>query len=72
MIRCFFKNSNKLEVITDLGIFEANEDKKNKVVWLDMFLPTKEEIGFVEKTFGIDFPNKQESEEIETSSRYWE
>ncbi len=72
MIRCFFRNSNKLEVITDLEAFEANEDKKSKVVWLDMLMPTKEEIHFVESTFGIDFPNKQESEEIETSSRYWE
>jgi len=72
MIRCFFKNSNKLEVITDLSEFEDNEDKKSKVVWLDMLLPTSEEIVFVEKTFGIDFPTKQESEEIEISSRYWE
>ena len=72
MIRCFFRNSNKLEVITDLEAFEANEDKKSKVVWLDMLHPTHEEISFVENTFGIDFPTKQESEEIETSSRYWE
>jgi magnesium transporter len=72
MIRCFFKNSNKLEVITDLNAFESNEDKINKVVWLDMLHPSLEEIRFVESTFGIDFPTKQESEEIETSSRYWE
>ena len=72
MIRCFFRNSNKPEVITDLEAFEANEDKKSKVVWLDMLHPTSEEISFVENTFGIDFPTKQESEEIETSSRYWE
>ena len=72
MIRCFFRNSNKLEVITDLSEFDDNEDKKSKVVWLDMLLPTSEEIVFVEKTFGIDFPTKQESEEIEISSRYWE
>ena len=72
MIRCFFRNSNKLEVITDLEAFEANEDKKSKVVWLDMLHPTSEEMSIVENTFGIDFPTKQESEEIETSSRYWE
>lgn len=72
MIRCFFRNSNKLEVITDLSEFDDNEDKKSKVVWLDMLLPTSEEIVFVEKIFGIDFPTKQESEEIEISSRYWE
>lgn len=72
MIRCFFKNSNKLEVVTDLSEFDGDEDKKSKVVWLDMLLPTSDEITFVEKTFGIDFPTKQESEEIEISSRYWE
>ncbi|WP_333805189.1 magnesium/cobalt transporter CorA [Sulfurospirillum sp.] len=72
MIRCFFKNSNKLEVVTDFSEFGYDEDKKSKVVWLDMLLPTTEEIAFVEKTFGIDFPTKQESEEIEISSRYWE
>ncbi|MBN1839811.1 MAG: magnesium/cobalt transporter CorA [Campylobacterales bacterium] len=72
MIRCFFKNSNKLEVITDFNDFYENEDKKDKVVWLDMLLPTHTEISFVEETFGIDFPTKQESEEIEISSRYWE
>ena len=72
MIRCFFRNSNKLEVITDLEAFEVNEDKKSKVVWLDMLLPTREEITFVENTFGIDSPTKQETEEIEISSRYWE
>ena len=72
MIRCFFKNSNRLEVVTDLSEFEEDEDKKSKVVWLDMLLPTPKEIAFVESTFGIDFPTKQESEEIEISSRYWE
>lgn len=72
MIRCFFKNSNKLQVITDLDSFHANESAKSEVVWLDMFLPTREEISFVEENFAIKFPTKQESEEIEISSRYWE
>ncbi|MDD3324769.1 MAG: magnesium/cobalt transporter CorA [Sulfurospirillaceae bacterium] len=72
MIKCFIKNGNKLDIITDLSQLIDNEDKKSRVVWLDMFLPTQEEIIFVEKTFAIDFPTKQESEEIEISSRYWE
>ena len=72
MIKCFLKNSNKLEVVTDFNEFNNDEDKKSKVVWLDMLHPNQEEIAFVEKTFGIDFPTKQESEEIEISSRYWE
>lgn len=72
MVRCFLRNNNKLEVITDLDEFDNDEDKQSKVVWLDMLMPTTEEIAFVEETFGIDFPTKQESEEIEISSRYWE
>jgi len=72
MVRCFLKNNNKLEVITDLNEFDNNPDKQSKVVWLDMLMPTSKEISFVETTFGIDFPTKQESEEIEISSRYWE
>ena len=72
MIRCFFKNSNKLEVITDLSEFDGNEEKKSKVVWLDMVIPTQDEIAFVESEFDVEFPTKQESEEIEISSRYWE
>lgn len=72
MVRCFLRSGSKLEVITDLSEFDHNEDKKNNVVWLDMLMPTSEEIIFVESTFGIDFPTKQESEEIEISSRYWE
>jgi magnesium transporter len=72
MVRCFLRNNNKLEVITDLNEFYNDEDKQSKVVWLDMLMPTQDEIAFVEETFGIDFPTKQESEEIEISSRYWE
>lgn len=72
MIRCFYQNSNKLEVITDLEAFGERSNSVDKVVWLDMLHPSREEITFVENTFGIDFPTKQESEEIEISSRYWE
>lgn len=72
MVRCFLRNNNKLEVITDLSEFDNDSDKQSKVVWLDMLMPTSDEITFVETTFGIDFPTKQESEEIEISSRYWE
>ena len=37
-----------------------------------MFLPTIEEVRAVEEMFDIEFPTKQETEEIELSSRYWE
>ncbi|SNB44718.1 magnesium/cobalt transporter CorA [Geobacter sp. DSM 9736] len=45
---------------------------RSSVVWLDLVAPTSAEIALVEESFGVELPNKQESEEIEFSSRYWE
>jgi magnesium transporter len=71
MINCFIKKGNRLNVIEGLDAFENYEDR-NSVIWIDMVTPTYEEIKSVETTFDIHFPTKQESEEIELSSRYWE
>jgi len=45
---------------------------KNQLIWLDLFSPTPEEGKAVEEILGIELPTRQESEEIEFSSRYWE
>lgn len=71
MINCFIKKVNRLNVIEGLDAFENSEDR-NSVIWIDMITPTLEEVKAVETTFNINFPTKQESEEIELSSRYWE
>lgn len=42
------------------------------IVWIDMVLPTPDEIHRIEGMFDIEFPTKHEREEIELSSRYWE
>ncbi len=72
MIKCFVKNEHRLEIIEELSSFEKDENLKDMVVWVDMIVPSLEEKNFVEKTFNVIFPTKQESEEIEISSRYWE
>ena len=71
MINCFIKKGNRLSVIEGVNAFENNEDR-NSVIWIDMVTPSIEEIKAVESTFDMSFPTKQESEEIELSSRYWE
>ena len=74
MINCYIKKGNKLNIlegVESLESFESNDDK-NSVIWIDMLLPTIEEIRAVENMFDMNFPTKQESEEIELSSRYWE
>lgn len=57
------------------NLSESNFDdipSKEEVIWIDMFSPTAEEFKVIEKYFEVEFPSKQETEEIEISSRYWE
>lgn len=44
----------------------------DKIVWLDIYQPTEEDIRNIDILFNIKLPTKQEREEIELSSRYWE
>jgi magnesium transporter len=71
LINCYIKKGNKLNVFEGVDFLESNEDK-NSVIWIDMLLPTIEEVRAVENMFDMQFPTKQETEEIELSSRYWE
>jgi len=71
MINCYVKKDNKIIMIEGID-FISNKYDKNSVIWVDMFSPTISEIKTVEGLFDMEFPTKQESEEIELSSRYWE
>ena len=71
MISCYMKKGNRLNVVEGVEFLDTAEDK-NSVIWIDMLLPTIDEIRAVENLFDMKFPTKQESEEIELSSRYWE
>ncbi|MCT7908455.1 magnesium/cobalt transporter CorA [Arcobacter lacus] len=71
MINCYVKKGNRLTVVEGVEFIDNGEDK-NSVIWIDMLLPTIDEIRAVENLFDMKFPTKQESEEIELSSRYWE
>lgn len=71
MVKCFVKTGNRLEIIKNLEVLQESGKVKD-VVWIDMLRPTRAEVRTVEGIFDIQFPTKQESEEIEISSRYWE
>ncbi|MFA5454249.1 MAG: magnesium/cobalt transporter CorA [Sulfurimonas sp.] len=71
MVNGFIKKGIKLEVIENFSIIEEGTDTAN-IIWIDMISPSIEEVKTVESIFNIKFPTKQESEEIELSSRYWE
>jgi magnesium transporter len=72
MVKYFIKKTNRIEVLQDLTFLDGGENKKEDIIWIDMLQPTPEERTHIEEMFDIKFPTKQESEEIEISSRYWE
>lgn len=72
MISFYLVSEQKLKIIKEVAFFEANEHLKDNVVWIDMLFPTIDEKQTIESLFDVEFPTKQESEEIEISSRYWE
>ena len=71
LINCYIKKGNKLFVVEGVDSL-SNIENKNDVIWIDMLLPNHEEVKAVENLFDMKFPTKQESEEIELSSRYRE
>jgi magnesium transporter len=70
MVKYYSQDGNRLEPVNIKTL--KNDLKLQNIIWIDMLTPTTEEIRAVEKAFDMKFPTKQESEEIEISSRYWE
>jgi magnesium transporter len=65
MIKAFVADNDRLRVVDDLF---AN---KERVVWIDLLHPTKEEEDSVEQLIGVGIPTREEMEEIEISSRLY-
>ncbi|WP_295053403.1 magnesium/cobalt transporter CorA [Sulfuricurvum sp.] len=71
MITVYHRNSNNsFTIIPFSGVKGFAEPEK--IVWIDIFQPSSEDILEVEALFDIKLPTKHDREEIELSSRYWE
>lgn len=70
MIRIFQLPKYTQEKISSLSEIKTLNQKD--ITWIDLQNPKPEEIKEVEEFYGINFPTKQQQEEIETSSRYLE
>lgn len=44
----------------------------DKILWIDLFQPSSEEVYYISHTYNLEVPTKEEREEIEQSARYWE
>lgn len=66
MLNAYKVKNGFLVPITPLGNIDGLKD----AVWIELTVPTVEEIGAVEAATGISLPNIQETEELEASSHY--
>lgn len=46
--------------------------EQDKILWIDLFQPSSEEVNYISREYKLDVPTKEEREEIEQSARYWE
>lgn len=65
MIKAFVADNDRLRVVNDLL------SDKERVVWIDLLRPTKEEEDSIEQLIGVGIPTREEMEEIEISSRLY-
>jgi magnesium transporter len=65
MIRAFVAANGRLQAVEDLS------KDLEKVVWVDLASPTKEEEAVLESQVAIDIPTREEMAEIEISSRLY-
>jgi magnesium transporter len=71
MIKAFIKQEDTFKSVT-LEPEEVESLDISTLMWLDLFSLTPEESTVVERVLKLELPTRQESEEIEYSSRYWE
>src|SRR5512137_3173865 len=71
MIKAYLRSEDTIKALTiELEHLETLDT--GTLVWLEMVSPTPEESIAVERSLKLELPTRQESEEIEYSSRYWE
>jgi magnesium transporter len=63
MLRAYVTEQDRLNQVADLA------SAVDRVVWVDLLEPTKEEQAAVEQWIGLGVPTREEMEEIEVSSR---
>jgi magnesium transporter len=71
MIKAFIREKETFKAVT-LELEELESLEIATMMWLDLVSLTPEESTVVERILKLELPTRQESEEIEYSSRYWE
>jgi magnesium transporter len=70
MIAIFYKAFNK--IVHEIDVNRLKEIDYEDLLWIDLAFPTPEEKQVIEEFFDINLQTRQQAEEIESSSRYFE
>ncbi|HOP05547.1 MAG TPA: magnesium/cobalt transporter CorA [Tenuifilaceae bacterium] len=70
MIAIFYKAYNK--IVHEIDVNRLNEIDYEDLLWVDLAFPSPDEKQMVEDFFEVNLQTRQQAEEIESSSRYFE
>lgn len=71
MIKAYFRAEDSFRSVS-VEPDELVDLDTGSLIWLDLLSPSTDELATVERSLKIELPTRQESEEIEFSSRFWE
>src|ERR1700690_4516862 len=70
MVRIFYTENHVISKVSEIGL--CSNIPSEAILWVDLQHPTEKEVDEVETRFKGKFQTKKKSEEIESSSRYFE
>lgn len=70
MLYIYIKTQNAL--VQRINFNLDNQELPQNILWIDLIHPSSKEIAFISNEFNLNFPTKEEREEIELSAKYWE
>ncbi|ECH3384155.1 magnesium/cobalt transporter CorA [Campylobacter jejuni] len=70
MLYIYIKTQNAL--VQRINFNLDSQELPQNILWIDLFHPSAAEIAFISSEFNLEFPTKEEREEIELSAKYWE
>jgi len=70
MLQCFYRSQGEILSMSDSNRMVGIEAED--IIWMDLLNSSEEERLFVESKLGIELFTRQEAEEIESSSKYFE
>ncbi|MGH2328090.1 magnesium/cobalt transporter CorA [Campylobacter taeniopygiae] len=72
MLYIYTKTENALVQRICFNLDENIQKLPENILWIDLLHPSIAEITFIANKFDLEFPTKEESQEIELSAKYWE